>query len=309
MEWEVVLSANHVHGDVGELAGSENWISALPTLLGEFTELLRDTLDLMREFGVAEDRSDLSYVSQPSIGEHAQNSSLRDWTVLIELNCDAWRAAAAVSPDRALLAAKAWSQAPYPLFRRLAFFAAAQPDIVPRSQGLGWLLADEEWWLWSVETQRETMRLLVALLALDYGAEEEDDDIVGRAINHPVGHVTEGLLQWWYRSDLEVEGGLADEPRRVFTRLCDTGVLDLGMSDELSDHRKALPELYRARSDGVGRESVLLGSGVSGIEEPDPLVTVPLGRADPNERRRSLRAMRANPSSGRTNAAARRSGA
>ena len=62
------------------------------------------------------------------------------------------------------------------------------------------------------------------VLALDYEAEEEDDDIVGRAINHPVGHVTEGLLQWWYRSDLEDEGGLADEPRRVFTRLCDTGV-------------------------------------------------------------------------------------
>lgn len=442
VEWEIVLSASHVHGDVRELAGHESWVSVLPMLLTEFTELLRDALDLMRELGGADDRSDLSYVSQPSIGEHAQNSSFRDWTALIELNRDAWRAAAAVSPDRALLAAEAWSQAPYPLFRRLAFFAAAQPDIVPPSRGLGWLLADDHWWLWSVETQRETMRLLVALapqlddnelaalerailagpprdmyradieeerwsriqegdvwlrlakigqagaqlstaararldevsakhpdwrlaenerdefptwmgdagelrvhvatprdrneliqwlrdnpepddwrpddwnercrddfdeaasalaalaaegtwpggrwrealqrwsedelrerswrvmapvlvdvpdeslhelshgvswwlekqartfegqeadflalcdrvLALEYGGEEEDDDIVGRAINHPVGHVTEGLLQWWYRSDLEDEGGLANEPRRVFTRICDTGV-------------------------------------------------------------------------------------
>ena len=441
VEWEIVLTADHVHGDLRELAGNENWLAALPTLLTEFTELLRDTLDLMRELGGAEDKSDLSYVSQPSIGEHAQNSSFRDWTALIELNRDAWRAVAAVSPDRALLAAEAWSHLPYPLFRRLAFFAAAQPDIVPRTQGLGWLLADE-WWLWSVETQRETMRLLVTrapqldddelaklerailagpprdmyradieeerwtriqegdvwlrlakigqagarlsaaargrldeisakhagwrlaederdefptwmgdagelrvhvttprdrngliqwlrdnpepdhwrpddwnercrndfdeaasalaalaregtwpggrwrealqrwsedelrerswrvmapvlvdvpdetlhelshgvswwlekqartfegqeaaflalcdrVLALDYGAEEEDDDIVGRAINHPVGHVTEGLLQWWYRTDLEDEGGLADEPRHVFTRLCDTEV-------------------------------------------------------------------------------------
>ena len=163
VEWEIVLSANHVHGDVRELAGHESWESALPTLLAEFTGLLRDALDLMRELGGADDTSDLSYVSQPSIGEHAQNSSFRDWTALIELNRDAWRAAAAVSPDRALRAAEAWSRLPYPLFRRLAFFAAAQHGIVPRSQGLGWLLADDQWWLWSVETQRETMRLLVAL--------------------------------------------------------------------------------------------------------------------------------------------------
>ena len=90
-----------------------------------------------------DDRSDWSYVSQPSIGEHAQNSSMRDWTALIELNRDAWRAAAAASPDRALAAAQAWSQLPYPLFRRLAFFAAAQHDVVPPGQGLGWLLADD----------------------------------------------------------------------------------------------------------------------------------------------------------------------
>ena len=442
VEWEIVLSAKHVQGDIRELAGNESWVSALPTLLTGFTELLRDALDLMRELGGADDRSDWSYVSQPSIGEHAQNSSMRDWTALIELNRDAWRATAAASPDRALAAAQAWSQLPYPLFRRLAFFAAAQHGVVPPGQGLGWLLADDHWWLWSVETQRETMRLLVALglqldddeltrlerailagpprdmyradieeerwtriqdsevwlrlakfsqagaqlgaaargrqeeisarhpgwrlaenerdefptwtgdpgelrvhvatprdrngliqwlrdnpepddwrpddwnercrddfdeaasvlavlaaegtwpggrwrealqrwsedelrerswgvmgpvlvgvpgetllelshgvswwlekqartfegqeatflslcdrvLALDYEAEVEDDDIVGRAINHPVGHVTEGLLHWWYRSELEDQGGLADEPRRVFTQLCDTGV-------------------------------------------------------------------------------------
>ena len=163
VEWEIGLNADHVHGDLRELAGNENWVVALPALLTEFTGLLRDALDLMRELGGAEDKSDLSYVSQPSIGEHDQNSSMRDWTALIELNRDAWRAAAAVSPDRALAAAQAWSQLPYPLFRRLAFFAAAQHGAIPPGQGLRWLLADDHWWLWSVETQRETMRLLVAL--------------------------------------------------------------------------------------------------------------------------------------------------
>ena len=112
VDWEIVLSASHVHGDLRELAGNENWATALPTLLAEFTGLLRDALDLMRELGGAEDKSDLSYVSQPSIGEHSQNSSFRDWTALIELNRDAWRAAAAVSPDQARLVAEAWSLLP-----------------------------------------------------------------------------------------------------------------------------------------------------------------------------------------------------
>ncbi len=441
VDWEIVLSASHVDGSLRVPADNEKWASALPTLLTEFTELLRDALDLMNELGGANDRSDLSYVSQPSISKHTQNPLFRDWTALIELNRDAWRATAAASPEKAQLVAEAWSQLPYPLFRRLAFFAAAQDGVVPRNQGLGWLLADDNWWLWSVETQRETMRMLVALapqlaeeeltklerailagpprdmyrpdleeehwtriqesdvwlrlakigrngaelgaaardrmdeisakfpnwelaenerdefptwtdvgdlrihvaaprdrdemiqwlrdnpepdyrrsddwhercrddfdeaasalavlaaegiwpsgrwnealrrwsegelrerswhvmapvlvdvpeeklqglshglswwlekqartfggqeatflllcdrvLALDYEVEEADDDFVNRAINHPVGHVTEGLLHWWYRSDLKDQGGLADEPRRRFTRLCDTGM-------------------------------------------------------------------------------------
>jgi hypothetical protein len=52
---------------------------------------------------------------------------------------------------------------PYPVFRRLAFFAAAQERPIPPRLALDWLLADEHWWLWSVETQREVIRLLVAL--------------------------------------------------------------------------------------------------------------------------------------------------
>ena len=143
VEWEIVLSTKHVHRNIRELADNENWVSALPTLLNGFTGLLHDALDLMRELGGAEDRSDLSYVSQRSISEHAQNSSIRDWTALIDLNRDAWLATAAASPDRALAASQAWSQLPYPPFRRLAFFVAAQYGVVPPGQGLRWLLAND----------------------------------------------------------------------------------------------------------------------------------------------------------------------
>jgi hypothetical protein len=163
VEWDVVLSMDHVHSGLAGLSGDQHWIEALPDLLAGFGGLLRDALDLMREMGGAEDRSDMSYMHQPSISEHPQNRHFHDWTALIDLSRDAWLAMAARSPERARLAAEGWWQVPYPLFRRLAFFAAAQGDHIAPHRALDWLLADNGWWLWSVETERETMRLLVVL--------------------------------------------------------------------------------------------------------------------------------------------------
>lgn len=163
VEWEIVLSTDHVHSSLHELPKDEHWTSALPKLLSDFSGLLRDTLDLMRELGGAGDRSDLSYVHQPSISEHPQTKHFRDWTALIDLTRDAWLAAAARSPARAALVAESWWNTPYPLFRRLAFFAAAHNDVFPHRRSLDWLLSDAHWWLWSVETERESLRLLVSL--------------------------------------------------------------------------------------------------------------------------------------------------
>lgn len=163
VEWEIVLSTDHVHTSLRDLPKDERWNAALPELLGDVSTLLRDALDLMRELGGAEDRSDLSYIHQPSISEHPQNRDFHDWTALIDLTRDAWLATANQSPERAALAAQSWWHTPYPLFRRLAFFAAAQDNVIPKRQALDWLLADDHWWLWSVETEREAMRLLVAI--------------------------------------------------------------------------------------------------------------------------------------------------
>lgn len=163
VEWEVELSANHVHSTLRDLSENSQWTGVLPNLLADFSALLRDALDLMRELGGAEDKSDLSYLHLPSIGDHPQNKDLHDWTALIELTRDAWLATAVLEPERARLAAEAWWQAPYPLFRRLAFFAAAQGSVISAQRGLDWLMADEHWWLWAVETEREAMRLLVTL--------------------------------------------------------------------------------------------------------------------------------------------------
>lgn len=163
VEWEVVLSADHVHSGLRGLSDDKQWRVALPELLSDFTGLLRDALDLMRELGGAENRRDLSYMHLPSVSPHPQNNDYHDWTVLIELTRDAWLALAEYSPARAALEAEVWGNAQYPVFRRLLFFAAAQDGVISHRRALDWLLADEHWWLWSVETERETIRLLVSL--------------------------------------------------------------------------------------------------------------------------------------------------
>lgn len=48
------------------------------------------------------------------------------------------------------------------------------------------------------------------------------DDLVTAAINHPVGYVTQALLDWWYRRELQNDQGLPPEIEPIFTRLCDT---------------------------------------------------------------------------------------
>lgn len=163
VEWEVVLASDHVHSGLRDLPKSEQWTAALPELLDDFSALLRDALDLMRELGGVDSQSDHSYIHQPSISDHSQNRDFHDWTALIDLARDAWLVTAAKSPERARIVAEAWAHGPYPVFRRLALFAATQERIIPVRQALDWLLMDGRRWFWSEETQRETMRLLVSL--------------------------------------------------------------------------------------------------------------------------------------------------
>lgn len=163
VEWKVVLASDYAHSGLRDLPKNEQWAAALPELLDDFSGLLRDALDLMHELGDVDSKNDHSYIHQPSISDHSQNNDFQDWTVLIELTRDAWLATAEKSPERARAVAEMWMYGPYPVFRRLAFFAAAQGRVIPLRQALDWLLADKRRWLWSEETRRETMRLLVSL--------------------------------------------------------------------------------------------------------------------------------------------------
>ena len=165
IDWDLRLRTDHVYSIMLSILKSPKWQDVLPILLPDFNLLLRDALDLMRELGGADERNDISYLHQPSISEHSQNRKFHDWTVLIEFTRDAWIVLSRRSPDQARLVAQRWQQEPYPLFKRLAFFAAAQDALIPSQLALNWLLDNECWWLWSIGTQREAIRLIITLPA------------------------------------------------------------------------------------------------------------------------------------------------
>jgi SIR2-like domain len=160
VDWELVLASDHVHSALRDL-DDELWRTALPALLDDFQQLLRDALDLLQELGEADERSDRSHWDLPSISPHRQNRGFRDWATLIELLRDAWLAMLINDPKRARRVALTWFDQPYPTFKRLALFAASHDGCIVPELWVEWLVVDNSWWLWTGDTRRETMRLLV----------------------------------------------------------------------------------------------------------------------------------------------------
>lgn len=160
---EVKINLDGAHSFFEDLKEDKQWKRSLPQLFSTFSTLLKDCLDLQQELGSIDEKNDFSYIHLPSISEHDQNQHLEDWSVLIELTRDSWLATATQSREHAILYAETWNLTPFPLYKRLAFFAGTFGDIIPSEKALNWLLSDDSRWLWSRETQREAIRLMVSL--------------------------------------------------------------------------------------------------------------------------------------------------
>ncbi len=163
IDWEVVLASEHSHFAIREYSRNSEWNAILPNLIEDFNSLLLETMNLKAELGDADYWSDRSYFDQPSISDHAQNRDFQDWTVLVTLCKNSWLNVASNNRAKALLCAQGWMKQPFPIFKRLAFFTATQGMVVPVNEALEWLLSDDAWWIWSIETQREAMRLITHL--------------------------------------------------------------------------------------------------------------------------------------------------
>ena len=165
VDWELVLAVDDAHSSLRELVDN-SWREILPQLLEDSQQLVRDALDLLGELGQGDDRSDRSFWDLPSISPHWQNRNIRDWVALIELLRDAWLATHESDPMRASRVAEGWFELPYPTFKRLALFAASHDGCIAPDKWVEWIVGEDAWWLWSVDTRRETMRLLVSQAAM-----------------------------------------------------------------------------------------------------------------------------------------------
>ena len=194
IDCELVLAANHVHAALGEIP-KDRRAEFLPQLLDDIQQLLRDALGLLQDIGKADGRGDGSNWDLPSISPHWQNRGFRDWVALIELLRDAWLATREADPERASRIARDWFNLPFPTFKRLALFAASQDEGIAPEDWLAWLMVDDCRWLWSVETERETMRLLVLRAATLSSSDRLN--LEARIIAGPPRHM--------YRDDLDSE--------------------------------------------------------------------------------------------------------
>ncbi len=236
VDWEIALNAEHVHSALKDMADDARWREALPDFLSDTTILLRDTLDLMRELGGADDRQDMSYIHQPSISKHEQNRGFHDWTVLIDLAREAWIETAAKRPEQARIEAQRWISIPYPLFRRLAFFAASHSTIIAVQQALNWLLADDYWWLWSIETQRETIRLLVTIVPQ---LEAPEREFLEKAI-------LLGPPRTMFRDDIEPDRLQQIFDREIWLRLAKYSAAGVRLGSDAAAKLQTLSEQYPA---------------------------------------------------------------
>jgi hypothetical protein len=273
VDWEIVLAADHVYSALRDLA-DEHWTLALPLLLDDFQQLVRDALDLMRELGEHDERSDQSYWDLPSITRHWQNREFHDWVSLIELLRDAWIAVRASDGARATRIAQSWFELPYPTFKRLALFAASQDDCISPEQWVNWLLADDAWWLWSKDTGREVFRLLVL----------QGRHLAGAAKEHLEAAILLGPPRDRYGNDLEEDRRQDFVTRSVWLHLAklNTSGCTLGTpaATRLAEISTANPQLQLAPNERDEFSHWMSGTGDPDYEDSRDVDIAPRKRQE-----------------------------
>lgn len=252
---ELALAVEHAHSALDAFKGSSAWHAALPHLLDTATALLIDAIDLLAQTRQADSRHDHSYWQQAAIAEHEQNQKYRDWTVLIELLRDSWVATAESTPERAILEVRRWAGIRYPIFRRFVFFALAERrTLFEMSETIEYLMAEEGWWLWSIETQREAMVLLRSIAP-------ELDAAASRRLQQAI---MSGPPREMYRDDTDPVDVKRMMDREIGLRL--SALFDFGAKPTTSARRRMaeLSARYPDRRSASERDDFPVWSGDAG---------------------------------------------
>lgn len=267
---EVILSSEYVHAELVEFDNLK-WKQALPSLLEDFQLLLKDTLDLLCELGKADSLRDLSYWHLPSIEPHAQNRSFYDWVSLIELLRDSWIALKDIDIKRASIVSQSWFEQPYPAFKRLAFFAASKGSIDVQIWA-NWLLSENTWWLWSINTRREVYRLFVLQGNKLHGVEQESLELA----------ILNGPPREMFRDDMGIDEWNNLITRSIWLHLAKLESSGLKLSENakerLSAINKKFPEWRLRNNERDEFSHWMSGTGDADFEDERIIDDVPTKR-------------------------------
>ena len=273
VEWELALQTNHVHAALADISDAK-WTAALPHLLEDFQQLLRDGLDLLRELDGPDEVNDRSCWDLPSITPHWQNKGFHDWVSLIELVRDAWLVIFSHDKARAAQIAEAWFDLPYPTFKRLALFAASQDECIPSERWISWLLDSEARCLWITQTKREMFRLLVLQAQQLSGSEQEQFELA----------ILAGPPRHLFRADLEPnewQGVVSSAIWLLLAKLNESGLtLGANASARLAEISHEFPAWRLATNESDEFSHWMSGTGDPDYEESRNIHVAPRKRQD-----------------------------
>lgn len=134
------------------------------------------------------------------------------------------------------------------------FFAATQEGVIPPRRVLDWLLADDHQWLWSAQTKRETIRLLVSL------APWLDETMLWELEQA----VLQGPPCEMFENTIESERRTTSVDREIWLRLANVAAIGVPLNGDakkrLDDLSAQYPQWVLA-TDGRDEFSVRMGAG------------------------------------------------
>ncbi|EOV0394930.1 anti-phage defense-associated sirtuin Dsr1 [Vibrio fluvialis] len=195
IDWKVDISSSFVHSEIERISRIDTWSSDISSIFSDVNALLIELMELKSALGGVDEHTDYTYIHQPSISEHPQNNNYNNWTVLIELARDSWLSLLEKDENKAKNIVSIWWSTPFPIFKRLAFFAASKFALITPEEINGWLEQEDARWLWSVSSQRELLQLLPHL-AQRFDAVDT---------NRLLANIYLGPKREWFREDLTEE--------------------------------------------------------------------------------------------------------
>ena len=189
---------------------AENWEGTLAVIADELTTHLREAMDWLCEFGLANQEEDITHIEYRSISPHEQNKHAKTWTQLIALTRDSYEAIVAKGDNStAKRLVQRWFSLPYPVFRRLVLYAITESSDADINLGLEILLSGTRPSLWDYQIMRETLRFLRKCGR--HFTEEQLTNLIKAILKGPPRQL--------YRADLTNEKWYAQRDGRIILRL------------------------------------------------------------------------------------------